>query len=435
MIVHYKSFRMKKIFCCLLILHFSIFLLAQQTVIVANQSPDVALGKRMPVTFFFNLNENNFYKVSILQKKIAVKYTLFDGAGKQLIISGEPSNIDGDREFEFFAASKGKYKLLVERFEHPINPDSGEVNVVLKRFSKKEIALKKKIKQQLEPENQKHVTTIDMDHFWEAFDNLKSCKTYGDSVNSFQTLYLDRATNGLLDFKTVREFTARKFTDAVTQNPQVYQNVRRYTALVKKTAPVINKVYEKFKALYPNFKPFKVCFAIGINNTGGTVSNQFVLIGTEVSLNDNKVITETEVINRIEGMIAHESVHTQQKPLDSNSVECPLLHTSIMEGSCDFIGELITGRPVRNEYGVAHEKELWDLFKAALCTSDFKNWLYNGGLLKDKPGDLGYYIGYEIAKEYYHNSADKKQAIVDIIEMNNPMQFLEKSRYDKKQKL
>lgn len=426
---------MRLIFLCMVLFYLSGILSAQQAIVVDQQSPDAILNKKMPATFSFNLNKNRFYKISILQKNIAVIYTLFDETGKQPVISNEPSNIDGDREFEFFTSSKGKYKLLVERFEHPINPDSGKVNVFIKEFSEKEIALKRKIKQELEPENKKAVTTIDLDHFWEAFDNLKNCKTYGDSVKSFQTLYLDRATNGLLDFKSVREFTAKKFTDAVAQNPQVYENVRQYTALVKNTVPVINKVYERFKALYPNFKPFKVCFAIGINNTGGTVSNRFVLIGTEVTLKDTKAISETEVMNRIEGMIAHESVHTQQKSLDSNSVQCPLLHTSIMEGSCDFIGELITGRAAQNKYGAAHEKELWDLFKAELCTGDFKNWLYNGGSLKDKPGDLGYYIGYEIAKEYYRNSADKKQAIIDIIEINNPMLFLEKSRYDKKQKL
>jgi len=426
---------MRLIFLCLIHFYLSGVLLAQHTVVVDQQSPDAILNKKKPATFFFNLNRDHFYKISILQKNIAVIYTLFDERGKQFVISNEPSGIDGDREFEFFSPSKGKYKLLVERFEHPINPDSGKVNVFIKEFSEKEIALKKKIKQELEPENKKAVTTIDLDHFWEAFENLKNCKTYGDSVNSFQTLYLDHATDGLLDFKFVREFTAKKFTDAVAQNPQVYENVRQYTALVKRTVPVIDKVYERFKALYPNFKPFKVCFAIGINNTGGTVSNRFVLIGTEVTLKDTKAISETEVMNRIEGMIAHESVHTQQKSLDSNSVQCPLLHTSIMEGSCDFIGELITGRTAQNKYGAAHEKELWDLFKAELCTGDFKNWLYNGGSLKDKPGDLGYYIGYEITKEYYRNSADKKQAIIDIIEINNPMLFLEKSRYDKKRKL
>ena len=52
--------------------------------------------------------------------------------------------------------------------------------------------------------------------------------------------------------------------------------------------------------------------------------------------------------------------------------------------------------------------------------------------VKDKPADLGYYMGYHIAKSYYENAKDKKQAVIDIIEMKNPLQFLGKSGYDKK---
>ena len=58
--------------------------------------------------------------------------------------------------------------------------------------------------------------------------------------------------------------------------------------------------------------------------------------------------------------------------------------------------------------------------------------LYNYFTSKERPADLGYYMGYQIAKEYYKNASDKKQAISDIIEMNNPLKFLELSRYDQK---
>ena len=49
---------------------------------------------------------------------------------------------------------------------------------------------------------------------------------------------------------------------------------------------------------------------------------------------------------------------------------------------------------------------------------------------KGKPADLGYFVGYKIAKEYYKNSKDKKQAVNDIIDMTNPLRFLELSKYD-----
>ncbi|MEJ0029211.1 MAG: hypothetical protein WDO15_02025 [Bacteroidota bacterium] len=86
------------------------------------------------------------------------------------------------------------------------------------------------------------------------------------------------------------------------------------------------------------------------------------------------------------------------------------------------------------EYGDQHEQELWKQLKDEMCSSKTNNWLYNFSTVKDKPADLGYYMGYTIAREYYKNATDKNQAVVEIIEMNNPLVFLEKSKYDLKEK-
>ena len=287
----------------------------------------------------------------------------------------------------------------------------------------------------MEPENAKNVTTIDIDHFWSAYDNLKTCKSYSDSVNSIQKLYLDKATNGLLDFIQVRDLTAEKFVDAISKNAAFYGSVRKNTFESKKAEPAIEDVFARFKQVYSDFKPFKVCFAIGIKNTGGTVSNNFVLIGTEVTTSTSGMdsATSEDMIQKIKGIVAHECVHTQQKShADSAAIQCYLLFQSIKEGSCDFIAELITGKSRANEYGENNENRLWREFKNELCNQNIGNWLYNGYSVKDKPADLGYFVGYEIAKEYYKNTSDKKQAIVDIIGMSDPIHFLELSKYDQK---
>lgn len=52
-----------------------------------------------------------------------------------------------------------------------------------------------------------------------------------------------------------------------------------------------------------------------------------------------------------------------------------------------------------------------------MCAKESINWLYNGGDVKDKQADLGYYMGYKIAESYYNNSDDKNKAISEIIEM------------------
>lgn len=107
------------------------------------------------------------------------------------------------------------------------------------------------------------------------------------------------------------------------------------------------------------------------------------------------------------------------------------------EGFCDFIGELVVGDQINQvafDYGERHEKDLWVELKRELCNENSKNWLYNYFTSQERPADLGYYVGYKIAQEYYKNASDKRKAIADIIEMNNPIRFLELSRYDQKPK-
>jgi len=405
----------------------------QQNLELNKEYKNIGVTKSSNLIFTLALSKNGIYQFSILQQGIAVHYTLFGADNTNLYECNYPDDFVGYEKFEYTPSNSGNFKLAIKRFEDPENPDSGRITIYVKSLNKDEIAVRSKIKKELEPENKKNVQTIDIDHFWEAFDNLKNCKNFSDSVASFQKLYLDRGTNGLLDFIQMREFTAEKFVNAISKNYAFYQFVRPNTYQAKKAEPVIEEVFTKFKELYSNFKPFKVCFAIGIKNTGGTVSNEFVLIGTELttSLGENTKPTDEEIIQKIKSIVAHECVHTQQKlHADSLSIKCELLYQSIREGACDFIAELVSGNKKKNEYGDQHESELWVQFKNELCNQNIGNWLYNGSTVKNKPRDLGYYIGYKIVQSYYNNAKNKRQAIVDIIEMDDPIKFLDSSRYD-----
>ncbi|NNU33139.1 hypothetical protein HK413_01205 [Mucilaginibacter sp. S1162] len=188
---------------------------------------------------------------------------------------------------------------------------------------------------------------------------------------------------------------------------KVLASIRSHTLQAKQWEPLINPIFEKFRALYPAFQPFKVCFAIGILNTGGTVSNSFVLIGTELAgstaaadlsefrpgaFRDNLAFTG-DLTQKMISLIAHECVHTQQAPSGPEAAKCPLLSQSLREGSADFVAEQITGRAYtgNHNYGDAHETELWQQFKNELCRSNTAGWLYNYSTIKNRPADLGYY--------------------------------------------
>jgi hypothetical protein len=404
--------------------------------------------------FSMKWKKDELYKITVVQQGVDVIVYLKNSKGAILHEQDSPNGNEGLETFEFESTTNGQISIEVKQLEEGEGDLQGSFSLKVHHITKEERKEKERIKKELEPENKKNVLTVDIDHFWEAFDLLSTAKNHKDSVNIIQKTYIDRATDGLIDFINVRNFTAEKYVNTINEFPKFYNSIRENTLEAKKSVPIIEEVFTEFKEVYPDFEPFKVCFAIGIINTGGTVSDKFVLIGTEVTTSTNSTDlsefnnspyskqlangTNEELIQEIKNMIAHECVHTQQEmSLEEDAVMCMQLHYCLYEGSCDFIGELLAKGQINNvakTYGDKNEEALWQEFKASLCTNNANNWLYNYSTVKDKPADLGYYIGYKIVQSYYENAEDKKQALRDILHINNPLQFLEKSKYDKKPK-
>jgi uncharacterized protein YjaZ len=154
-------------------------------------------------------------------------------------------------------------------------------------------------------------------------------------------------------------------------------------------------------------------------NTGGTVSERGLLIGAEM------YIEHTGVPH----IVAHELVHYQQRPITAE--QRTLLAQSIMEGSADFVAELISGRHINSrahEYARPREQELWQEFSQVMAGRDFTGWLY-GNPPEGRPADLGYFFGYRIAQAYFEKTAGKPQALRDILGITDYAAFLKESGY------
>lgn len=178
-----------------------------------------------------------------------------------------------------------------------------------------------------------------------------------------------------------------------------------------------------------------VYFVVGNEIAGGTTTrgrHPVILIGTE----------RAGSLAGIGSTVAHEFVHTQQHyawigsltggPAFLAPLKGTLLRASITEGSADFVAELLTGRLHRYPYGEAHAAELWADFRRDMHGKDYSRWLYNGwnrAALGNRPPDLGYFIGYSIAKAYYTKAADKRAALRDILNIRDFDQFLNASGY------
>jgi hypothetical protein len=70
--------------------------------------------------------------------------------------------------------------------------------------------------------------------------------------------------------------------------------------------------------------------------------------------------------------------------------------------------------------------ELWREFLARKDGSDYAGWLYDGGV-GDRPADLGYWMGYRIARAYYERAGDKAQSLRDMLAIGDAEAFLEAS--------
>jgi hypothetical protein len=63
-------------------------------------------------------------------------------------------------------------------------------------------------------------------------------------------------------------------------------------------------------------------------------------------------------------------------------------------------------------------------FLADVDSTDLKPWLSNGVGTPEKPGDLGYWVGYCIAKKYYRRAHNKRAAMQTLLEVKDPKRIL-----------
>jgi len=287
------------------------------------------------------------------------------------------------------------------------------------------------------------VYTADIDNFWIAYDRAKTTPDTLMQREIIQKLYVDKGSAGLHAFMKARDYNAQLWVELINKYPKFWTSIRENTLQVKIQATAIEASINRFRKLYPKMRPAKMYFTIGGMRSGGTTTNNMVLVGAEIATADvrtNAVELSESFKNNFKnqkesnlvGVNVHEYVHTQQK----NS-GISLLAGSLREGSADFISELVTGKKVSSAYltyGLQHESQLKESFKIDMFGNDISNWLYNG--TDKKNADLGYFMGYVICKSYYQNQVDKTKAIKDLIELNyqDSLQvedFLVKSKYYK----
>ncbi|MEM8524280.1 MAG: DUF2268 domain-containing putative Zn-dependent protease [Bacteroidota bacterium] len=290
------------------------------------------------------------------------------------------------------------------------------------------------------------IFTKDIDHFWEAYDHLAECHTKEDSIQSFQSRYINKASEGFQEFLKVRKFTAREYYANVKRSPKFWESIRTNTLKIKTMLPELEEVYAAYETAFPGHEKPKICFAIGCLRTAGTVSGGYLLVGSEMIVTDEdtdkselgsweKAVLPNEFT--LKKIVAHEYIHALQEfkfPVYWSLLNHRVLFMSLMEGSCDFLAKMIVGETINghiHEYGDANQAAVWVKFKKDMWTNKSRKWVYNGGNAPEGiPADLGYYVGYKICESYYQKAEDKQQALEDILQLKSVKKLYVESDYN-----
>src|SRR5690606_38799256 len=116
-----------------------------------------------------------------------------------------------------------------------------------------------------------------------------------------------------------------------------------------------------------------------------------------------------DVEDRIVYVLAHEYAHVQQVHADAIAEqESPTaLDVSLAGGSAASVAARAAGQIAQSRnaaQAVGHALAIETRFAADIDKTDLADWVYNA--TPDTPGDLGYWVGYRIAKAYYRNAPD-----------------------------
>lgn len=274
------------------------------------------------------------------------------------------------------------------------------------------------------------VSDQDISRFWQAFDAINATADPAERLRLIQTLYIDTGTPGLHALMAARRYTAQQYVDAIVNWPRFWRSVRPLTARSRQAVTSLNDDVARFRRLYPQLRPASITYAIGVLRTGGTTMVDKVLIGAELALGDETVVVSElpeplrsrlgvffasrPFANNAQNNI-HDYVHTQQQETQGS-----LAQQVVREGVAELVAELITDRkpalPVFT-YGPEHDAAIRQRFLAEMRADNYDNWLWNSTANPFGVSDVGYYVGYRIARAYYDAAPEKRRAVRELIEL------------------
>ena len=238
--------------------------------------------------------------------------------------------------------------------------------------------------------------------------------------------YLDRGSDGLHNFARLRNITGTGIAATLARRPELYSGARRCMVVLPAVRRRLQGALASLGRLYPAARFPPVTVAVGRGKPVGVADGSGVMIGLEALCATDWLNANVE--ERFVHVIAHEYGHVEQLRAVADDQNPTVLQAALVEGGAELVAELISGEvgyPHLAAMTKGHEREIEEQFVPDEDQTDLSRWLYNSSY--EKPGDVGYWVGYRIVKSYYRRAADKQRALREILEMTDPKLLLARS--------
>ncbi|WP_295796229.1 DUF2268 domain-containing putative Zn-dependent protease [Mucilaginibacter sp.] len=279
----------------------------------------------------------------------------------------------------------------------------------------------------------------DVKNFWAAFDKVAADTAHAESI--YKKYYFDKGTVALLDYYVNKMgHNLYSFTRDHNGMKKFYTSIRPNTFKAATYKQDYINSYVAFKKLYPDAIFPDIYFVIGkLNSAGTSTGNGLILAADQSAKTSTTDLSEIKswqlhYLNPLKGLVhivAHELIHYQQNSMASDTT---LLREAVIEGMADFMGELISGKQTNDrlvEFAKGKEKKIWADFAKEMYLDRKQNWIGNGDDDRpDHPADLGYWVGYRICKAYYSHAKNKKQAVYNMLHIQDYKKFLADSKFE-----
>jgi len=279
---------------------------------------------------------------------------------------------------------------------------------------------------QAQPPRGPQILTSDVTRFYELYDTTAGKPT----VEQIQQDYLAKATPSLIEFAKLRRVTAQSIADRIAKDPAMYEKAKACMAVLPQVRTRLTASFATFAQVYPDARFPPVAILVGRGKPVGTANRDGLYIGLEALCAADFMNPDLE--DRFVHVIAHEYGHVQQPgaEFEEGDPSVTVLRVSLLEGVAELIAELTSGsvgNPGLTRWTDGREAEIETAFVRDMDSTDLSKWAYNYRAGSDEPYDMGYWVGYRIAKAYYLRSDDRKAALKQLIELEDPKAILDAS--------